>query len=90
MDSLFYALDNMVNTSDIIKCWVKELSKFKSTPNHVYKTKSLKKAYQILIIFACQLYGQETMKTFLQSWVVVLEKLANYGRPLNCSGMLAL
>lgn len=53
MDALFYAPNNNVNTRDIIKCWVKELSKFILTPNHDYKTKSIKKAYQLLIIFSC-------------------------------------
>ena len=65
MDPLFYAPHNNVNTRYIIKHWVKELSKFKSTPNHVYKTKSLRKAYQLLIIFACGLSGQESTNTFL-------------------------
>ena len=67
MDALFYATHNFVNTRDIIKRWVKEPFKFRETPNHVYNTKSLRKAYQSLTIFACWLYGQERMKTFLKN-----------------------
>ena len=57
MDTLFYATHNIVNARDIVKRWVKEPSKFRVTPNHVYKTKSLRKAQQFLIIFASRLYG---------------------------------
>ena len=69
---------------------VKEPSNFRVTPTHVYKKKSLRKAYQFLIIFACQLYGQESMETFLQSWVVMLDQLESEGKPFNWSDMLAL
>jgi len=68
MDSLFYATHNYVNIGDISKCWVKESLKFWQTPTHVYKKKSLRKAYHLLIIFACIIYGQESTKTF--SWRV--------------------
>ena len=90
MDALFYTPNNNVNTRDIMMRWVKYSSKFRSTPNHVYKTKSLRKAYQILIIFSCHLYGQESTHTFPQNWVVVLDQLASEGRPFNWSYMLAL
>lgn len=53
VDTLFYATHNQVNMRDIVKCLVKETSKFRQTPDHVYKTKSLRKAYELLIIFAC-------------------------------------
>jgi len=38
---------------DIMKDWVKEPTHFKMTPNRIYKTKILRKAYQYLVIFAC-------------------------------------
>lgn len=56
MDALFYTPNNNVNTRNIMKCWVKEPLKFRSTPNQVYKTKSLRKVDQLLIIFAFRLY----------------------------------
>jgi len=90
MDALFYATHNFVNTRDIIKPWVKEPLKFKATPNHVYKTKLLRKAYRFLIIFACRLYGKESIDTFLENWVVVLEQLVNDGSPFNSLDLLAL
>ena len=65
MDALFYTHNSNVKTRDIMNCWMKEPLKFRSTPNQVYKTKSLRKAYQFLIIFACHLYSQESTKTFL-------------------------
>jgi len=58
MDSFFYATHSVMNTRDIVKCWLKESSKFRQTPNHVYKIKSLRKAYQFLIIFSYRIYGQ--------------------------------
>lgn len=60
------------------------------TPNQVYTTKSLGIAYQLLAIFTCRLYGQESMETFLQSWVVMLDRLTNEGIPFHWSDMLAL
>jgi len=60
-----------------VKCWVKEPSKLKQTPNHVYKMKSSKKAYQFFIIFACRIYGQENTMTFLEGWVVRLDQLVS-------------
>ena len=89
MDELFYSTHNYVNTIDIIKQWVMELSNFRSTPNHVYKTKSLRKAYQFLIVFACRLYIQESTKTFPRNWVVLLDYLVNDGKPFNWSYLLA-
>lgn len=35
MDAPFYGTTIYVNTRDIIKCWVKESSNFRSTPTHV-------------------------------------------------------
>ena len=83
MDTLSYATHSFLSTRDIVKKWVKEFSKFRMTLNHVYKIKFVKKAYQFLIIFACQLYGQESMKTFPENWVVVLDHLVNERRPFN-------
>ena len=40
MVALLYTPKSNVNTRDIMKHWVKEPSKFGSTPNRVYKTKS--------------------------------------------------
>jgi len=89
MDTLFYATNIFVNTRDIMKHWVKEPSKFRWTPKHVYNTKSLKKAYQLLIIFAYRIYGQESTKTFPQGWVVTLDQLVSDGKPCNWSNLLA-
>ena len=83
MDALFFTPNNNVNSRDILKHWVKEPSKLMKTPNQVYKTKSLRKSYQILVIFACHLYGQDSTETFSQSWVVMLDQLANEGRPFK-------
>ena len=52
--------------------------------------KSLKKTYQLLVIFACFLYGLDITKTFPQSWVVMLDQLENEGRLFNWSDVLAL
>lgn len=90
MDTCFYATHNFVNIRDIVKHWVNGSSKLRMTPNHVYKTKSLRKAYQFLIIFACQLYGQEITKTFLENWVVMLDQLVSDGNPFNCLYLLVL
>ena len=64
MDVLFYTPKNYVNTRDTMKCWVKEASNFRVRPNQIYKNKLLMKAYQLLVIFARYLYGQESKKTF--------------------------
>jgi len=73
MDALFFTPNNNLNSRDIFKHWVKEPSKLTTTPNEVHKKKSLKKAYQLLVIFTCCLYGKESMETFPQSWVVRLD-----------------
>lgn len=90
MDALFYTHNNNVNTKDILKHWIREPSKFRTTPNQVYKTKLLRKACQLLIIFSCRLYGQESTKTFPESQVIVLDHFSSEGRPFNWSDMLAL
>jgi len=41
------------NSRGILKNWVKEPAKFRLTPNQIYKTKILRKAYQYLVIFSC-------------------------------------
>lgn len=79
----FYILNNITNTRDILKCWVREPTQFRTTPNQIYKTKTLKKAYQFLVIFACHLYGQGSIETFPQSWVAMLDQLASEGNPFN-------
>lgn len=81
--------NNNANSRDIMKNWVKDPTRFKMTPNHIYKTKILQKENQYLVIFACRLYGQESMETFPQSWVIALDQLAREGKPCNWSGMLA-
>ncbi len=64
METPFSFSSNNANFRDILKNWVKDLAKFRMTPNQVYKTKILWKAYQYLVIFACHLYGQESTDTF--------------------------
>ena len=49
---------------EILKDWVKEPARFKMTPNRIYKTKILRKAYQYLVIFAYRLSGQSSIETF--------------------------
>ena len=90
MDALLFTPNSNVNTRPIMKHWVIEPSKIRSTPNQVFKTKSLRKAYLLLIIFACHLYSKKSTETFLQNWVIVLDQLENEGRPFNLSTMLAL
>lgn len=48
---------NNANSRGILKSWVKEPAKFRTKPSLVYKMKILQKAYQYLVIFACDLYG---------------------------------
>jgi len=76
-----FSTHNNVNSRDILKSWVKEPATLRTTPILVYKTKILLKTYQYLVIFSCQLYGQENIETFPQSWVIVLDQLASEGRP---------
>jgi len=57
IDPLFYATHSYVNIGDIVKFCVKYPSKFEKTPNHVDKTKPLKKDYQFLILFTYIIYG---------------------------------
>jgi len=71
-----------------LKNWVKEPAKFNMTPNQNYKMKILQKAYQYLVIFTCRLYGQESMETFPQSWVIMLDQLAREGKACNWYDML--
>lgn len=73
MVALFFTPNKNVNSRHVLKCWVKEPSKFETTPNQVYKTRSLWKAYLLLVTFACCRYGQESTRTFPQSWVVRLD-----------------
>lgn len=89
MDSLFYATHIYVNTRDIFKHWMKEISKFRQTPTHVYKTKSLRKSYQLLVIFAYKIHGSQSMETFLEGWEFLLEHVVNEGKSLNLSDLLA-
>lgn len=67
METPFNIPNSNANSKDILKNWVKELTKFRMTPNQVYKMKILLKAYQDLVIFACHFYGQESTETFQQS-----------------------
>ena len=83
METPFNIPNNNANSMDILKNWVKEPTKFRMTPNQVYKMKILWKAYQYLVIFACRLYGQESTETFLQSWVIALDHLAGEGKACN-------
>ena len=64
METPFNIPSNNAKSRDILKNWVKEPDRFRMTPNQIYKTKILQKAYQYLVIFACRLYGQESTKTF--------------------------
>ena len=57
METPFSIPNSNANSKDILKNWVKDLAKFRMTPNQVYKTKTLRKAYQYLVIFPCHLYG---------------------------------
>ena len=84
-----FSIPSNSKSKDILKKQVKELAKFRMTPNKIYKTKTLRKAYQYLIIFSCRLYGQESTETFPQIWVIVLDQLAREGKSCNWSDMLA-
>ena len=83
METPFNILSSNANSRDILKIWVKESAKFRMTPNQIYKTKILRKVYQYLVSFSCYLYGQESMETFPQSWVIALDKLASEGKACN-------
>lgn len=65
-------------SEDILKDWVKEPARFKMTPNWIYKTNILRKAYQYLVILTCRLSGQASTKTFHQTWVVALDQLVQH------------
>lgn len=67
METPFNLPRGSANSRDILKNCVKELARFKMTPNQIYKMKILWKEYQYMVIFACQLCGQESTKTFPQS-----------------------
>lgn len=58
MDSYFYVTTIYLSTKDIVKIWVKEPTKFCQTSTNTYKTKSLRRAYQLLIVLCCRIYGQ--------------------------------
>lgn len=64
MDASFYTPNNSMNTRDILKHLVNETTKFRMAPNHIYRMRTLRKAYQFLVIFACFLYGQGSIETF--------------------------
>ena len=83
MGTPFILPSSNANSRDILKSWIKDPARFRMTPNQIYKTKILWKVYQYLVIFACQLYGQESMETLPQSWVIVLDQLAREGKPFN-------
>lgn len=83
METPFILPSSNANSRDILKNWVKELAKFRMTPNHIYKTKILWKSYQYLVIFSCRLYGKESTKTFPKSWVITLDQLAREGKVCN-------
>ena len=89
METPFSIPSSNANYRDILKNWVKEVAKFKMTPNQVYKMKIFRKEYQYLVIFACRLYGQESTETFPQSWVIALEQLAREGKACNWFEILA-
>ena len=83
MKTPFSLPNNIANSKDILKNWVKEPTRFRLTPNQIYKTKILWKAYQYLVIFSCPLYGQESTKTFPHIWVIALDQLDREGKPCN-------
>jgi len=89
METPFNLPSSNGNSKDIMKNWLKELTRFRITPNQIYKSKILWKAYQYLVIFPCRLYGQGSIETFPQSWVIALDQLAREGKPCNSSSMLA-
>ena len=71
------------HSRDILKDWVNDPTHFRMTPNQIYKTKILRKAYQYLVIFTYRLSGQASIEAFPQSWVVTLGQLAREGRAYN-------
>ena len=89
METPFNIPNNNANSRDILNNWVKDPTKFRLTPNQIYKTKILQKAYQYLVMFACDFYVQESMETFLQSWVIALDQLASEGKKCNWSDVLS-
>jgi len=64
MDSYFYVKTKCLNTKDIVKEWVKEPTKFCSTPTNTYKTKYLRSYYHLLIFLCCRIYYQQSTETF--------------------------
>lgn len=89
METPFNIPKNNANSKDIFKNQVKEPTKFRMTPNQIYKMKILRKAYQYSVIFAFCLYDQESIETFPQSWVITLDQLASEGKACNQFEMLA-
>lgn len=49
----FSLVNNRAHSRDILKDRVKGPSHFRMTPDQIYKTNILRKAYQYLAIFAC-------------------------------------
>lgn len=58
MDLYFYATTSYLRTKDIVKGLVKEPTKFHQTPTSTYKKKYLSRAYHLLIVLCCRIYGQ--------------------------------
>lgn len=89
MDSYFYATNIYMSTKDIVKGWVKEPSKFQQTTTNTYKTKSFRRAYQLLVILACNFYSQQSTETFPEGWEVLLNQVLNEGKSFNWLDLLA-
>lgn len=73
-----YANDNFymrwahLNTSDVIKPWCQEPTKFRHHPSTVYQKKVLRNIYQYLIGMYCRLYGCKNVEVLKENWIYML------------------
>jgi len=89
IDYYVYSKTNYLSTKDIVKVWVKEPNFFYRKPTHIYKTKSLRRAYQLLIFLCCRIYDQQSTETFPEGWAFLLDQVVKEGKPFNWSDLLA-
>lgn len=72
-----------LDTSDIIKSWCHDSTKFHHCMYVVYPTNILRDIYMYFIVMWCQWHGRKNVEVFEGNWIYMLHIMVTHGKDFN-------
>jgi len=77
------------NKIALIKEWCMDCKRLRLSPTRLYKTKILRRPFQILMVMLCRLHGLKDAMVFRQEWAPLVSDIFYKGTIFNCGSIMS-